>query len=89
MKINVRHESAQEVAEETQSHPARTCVWIVGDDGETQDTAYLEPGQALPIEIEIDAVVDAYTFGPVGPIEVPVAAEEAQAAEGGEGTPIT
>ncbi len=70
MKIVVRHEglSDQEVEQ--------TCVWVVGDDGETVSTEYLKPGEQVDIQIGASARVETAT-GEVGPIATP----EAEAAE--------
>lgn len=59
MKITVQHQAA---IEGENPQPEQTCVWIVGDDGETlpysesnptdgEGTAYLKPGQEVTIEI--------------------------------------
>lgn len=67
MKIIVQHQAAVE----GEGSPEQTCVWIVGDDGETlpysesnptdgEGTAYLKPGQEVTIEIatEVKGSVD-------------------------------
>lgn len=85
MQIMVRHESAQEVAEGTEAHPARTCVWIIGADGGTRETAYLEPGEVLPIDLPGDL---DYHFGPLGlTSELPAEAPQAGSGAAGEVTP--
>lgn len=75
MKIVVRHEgaSAQEVEQ--------TCVWIVGDDGETIGTEYLKPGQQVDVDVSGSAAIDA-SFCEPGPIGAPdVPADEPPAPE--------
>lgn len=72
MKINVRHEGA------TDQEVEQTCVWVVGDDGETVSTSYLKPGEKVGIEIGGTASIQSAT-GEVEPIaapEVEPAAEE-------------
>lgn len=62
MKIVVRHEGASDQEVE------QTCVWIVGDDGETTlGTEYLKPGEQVDVTVGGVASIDA-EFGTVGPI---------------------
>lgn len=46
MKITIRHEPASSA-----NAPNETCVWIVGDDGETTQTEYLKEGEQTEIEL--------------------------------------
>lgn len=75
MKIMFRQGAA------TEAKPG--CVWLVGDDGETRETAYLAEGQELAIETTPGS--ENYLFGPViGPGDgEPEAASEAQGEPGG------
>lgn len=53
-----------------------TCAWVVGEDGETEETTYLKGGQQVEIDVEIAAKGDEdgqinypkATMGEVGPI---------------------
>lgn len=76
MKINVRNEPATAADEPAGSEatPARTCVWVVGDDGETQSTAYPQPGEEVSIEIGFIQASQSASVGEVRPIEPPPAA---------------
>lgn len=67
MKINVRHEPATAADEPPGSEATeeRTCVWIVGDDGETQNTAYPKPGEQVTIDVTTTPAVTAAEMGPV------------------------
>lgn len=55
MKIIVQHQAAIE-GENPQAE--QTCVWIVGDDGETLDegTSYLKAGQEVELDAEVEVV---------------------------------
>lgn len=85
MKIVVRHEVGTEDGSQT------TCVWSIGDDGETIDTVYLDGGQQVDIEVATEVKGDAeqgqivdptLTFGEVGPIAVPPGEEKSQPVAG-------
>jgi hypothetical protein len=85
VKIVVRQE------ESTLDGSQTTCVWSIGDDGETLDTVYLDGGQQVDIEIGTEVKGDAeqgqvvdpsVTFGEVGPIAVPSSDEKAQPVAG-------
>lgn len=83
MKIVVRHEGA------TDQEVEQTCVWVVGDDGETTGTEYLKPGEQVDLTVSGEATFDS-EFGPVGPIGVPddegdAPVEEPPAPEGNTG----
>lgn len=69
MKVVVRHEGASEQEVE------QTCVWVVGDDGETISTEYLKPGEQVDLTVSGEATIDA-EFGTVGPIAAPPEDEE-------------
>lgn len=69
MKINIRHEAA---TPENGSDVDQTCVWVVGDDGETVSTAYLVEGEQVGIEVGATASIQTAT-GEVGPIAPPAA----------------
>jgi hypothetical protein len=72
MKIVVRHEGA------TDQEVEQTCVWIVGDDGETVGTEYLKPGEQVDVDVSGTASIEA-SFCEVGPINAP--AEEPPASD--------
>lgn len=89
MKVVVRHEPAT-----SENAPEDTCVWAIGDDGETIATAYLKEGEQVDIEVATEVKGDAeqgqivdpsLTFGEVGPIPVPPGEEKAQADAGSLG----
>lgn len=60
MHINVR----QEVGDDG-SHT--TCVWVVGDDGETQKTSYLKDGEQVAVEVGFTQASQAAAVGEVEP----------------------
>lgn len=66
MKINIRHEPATEADDPrgSEASPDRACVWIVGDDGETTDTKYLEGEEEVTLDAE--AVFGPQTAAPAG-----------------------
>lgn len=59
MEIRVRHEAATQAGdpEGSDASPERTCVWIV-EDGVTQDTRYLAPGEEATINVKASLVGD-------------------------------
>lgn len=82
MKINVRHESATEVAEGVEAHGPRSVVWVVGDDGETTDTRYLDPGEETSIDVgvqETPAEIGATARTSASAPDTAAEAEKAQA----------
>lgn len=66
MKINIRQEAATPAGEPEGSEGTkdRSCIWVVGDDGETVSTTYLDPGQQVSISTE-----GAVSTGEVEPFE--------------------
>lgn len=60
MHINVR----QEVGDDG-SHT--TCVWVVGDDGETQKTSYLKDGEQVSVEVGFTQASQSASVGEVEP----------------------
>lgn len=80
MKINIRQEAAQPATDTDPGHKDRSCIWIAGDDGETVNTTYLDPGQQVTIETEgATSTGEVEPFGadptqPVPPPEQPPAA---------------
>lgn len=61
MKITIRHEPPT-----AENAPGQTCVWIIGDDGETTQTEYLEPGQQTEIAVDQKLTAAATPPAPIG-----------------------
>lgn len=84
MKINIRQDPPRPATEQDGiAAPAQSCVWIVGDDGETRETAYLTEGQELTIETAPGS--ENYTFGPVVQAEPPAEAASTEEPDGSLG----
>lgn len=71
MKVNVQHIPATKPGEDSpegaEATPEQSCVWVVGDDGETISTEYLKVGEQVSIEIGATASISTAT-GEVVPV---------------------
>lgn len=76
MKIVIRHEPAGSQGNED----SQTCVWTIGDDGETQATEYLKEGEQVDLDVNLQEAVQSVEVGTVGPIATPDDGGEASTA---------